>query len=131
MESLPTVGVDFPRYDQRFTGQRTNHLHMLSSSSNMPDGVFGFDTISSLDRAKGAEKTFNYDANTLAEEHIFVAAPGGAEGEGWLIGTSYNWQQCRTTFSVFNALNVDDGPIAQAQLPYGLPLGLHGQFVAT
>jgi carotenoid cleavage dioxygenase len=32
--------------------------------------------------------------------------------------------------SVFDAEHLADGPLAQASLPYVLPLGLHGQFVA-
>jgi all-trans-8'-apo-beta-carotenal 15,15'-oxygenase len=30
---------------------------------------------------------------------------------------------------VFDAGAVDAGPVASVTLPYGLPLGLHGQFV--
>jgi len=36
----------------------------------------------------------------------------------------------QTTLAVFDAAAVDAGPIARARLPYGLPLGLHGNFVA-
>ena len=36
----------------------------------------------------------------------------------------------KTTLSVFQAHALAQGPLAQMRLPYGLPLGLHGQFVA-
>jgi len=120
-----------PRYDQRFTGQRTDHLFMLSQSANMPNGVLGFDSITAMNRNKDAETVFSYGGSVLAEEHIFVPAPGETSGKGWLVGTSYNWKTCCSSLSVFNAESIEDGPIAQAELPYGLPMGLHGQFVAT
>ena len=129
IESLPGTGVDFPRFDQRFTGQQTNQLFMLGRSAQMSNDVFGFNRVCRIDRDSLSETIFDYGAYTIAEEHIFVPAPGGQQGEGWLVGTSYQWQQRQTMLSVFNAQQIEDGPIAQCQLPYALPLGLHGQFV--
>jgi len=131
MEPLPTRGAEFPRYDQRFTGQATDKLFMLSGSDDLPEGVFGFNTVTALNRKDDSEAHFSYGSNALAEEHIFVPAAGKASGTGWLVGTSYNWKKCRSTLSVFDAAHIDDGPIAQAELPYSLPMGLHGEFVAT
>ncbi len=131
LNPLPTSGIDFPRFDQRFTGLQTQHLFMMARSGNMPDSVFGFNSITAMDRQTDNEQVFDYGAQTIAEEHLFVAAPGNTPGKGWLIGTSYNWKKRRTALSVFNARHIGDGPIAIAELPYGLPLGLHGQFVAA
>ena len=126
---LPTSGIDFPRFDQRFTGSATRHLYMMGRSDAMPDTAFGFNMVTAMNRNNDSEQRFDYGPHTIAEEHLFVAAPGNKQGNGWLVGTSYNWQQQRTTLSVFNADQLHDGPIAAAALPYGLPLGLHGQFV--
>jgi len=131
MEPLPTTGVDFPRYDQRFTGRRTNHLFMLDRTQSMPGGIIGFNAISALNRKSDTQTRFDYGAHVLAEEHIFVPKRDAPEGTGWLVGTSYNWLTCRTSLSVFNSQFIEDGPICQAELPYSLPMGLHGQFVAT
>ncbi len=129
IEALPGTGVDFPRFDQRFTGQPTQQLFMLGRSAQMPHDVFGFNRVCRIDRRTQSEKIFDYDANAIAEEHLFVPAPGDRQGDGWLIGTSFNWQQQQTTLSVFDAQHIEDGPIAECRLPYALPLGLHGQFV--
>lgn len=45
------------------------------------------------------------------------------------LGTALHRASGRTTLSVFEAAALADGPVAQLALPYGLPLGLHGQFV--
>lgn len=124
-------GVDFPRFDQRFTGSQTRHLFMLGRSDDISDSVFGFNRVCSMDRVSGVETVFDYNAHTIAEEHVFVPQPGAAQGQGWLIGTSYDWQARRSSLAVFDARRIQHGPVAQARLPYPLPLGLHGQFVAA
>jgi len=68
----------------------------------------------------------------VAEEHVFVPAPGSdVENRGWLIGTAFDWKQRRTLVSIFNAERVQDGPMEQVALPYGVPLGIHGRFHAS
>lgn len=127
--SLPTSGIDFPAWDNRFTGNQTNSLFMLGRSASMPDTAFGFNRLCAMDRRSASESVFTYGPDTLAEEHLFIPSARGVEGHGWLLGTSYNWNTQRTAVSVFNARHLEDGPIAQAHLPYALPLGLHGKFV--
>jgi len=131
VERLPIIGADFPVYDSRYIGSRTNHLFMANRSSTLSADVFGFNQIVHYDRMSGKTQLYDYGADVLAEEHLFVPRKGGLEGTGWLLGSSYNWQEQVTSLSVFNASAVADGPIATAALPYHLPLGLHGKFVAS
>ncbi len=128
LDKLPTSGIDFPRFDLRYTGLPTQHLFMMGRSSALPDSVFGFNTVTAMSRNSDSESTYDYGNKTIAEEHVFVAS-SDRQGSGWLVGTSYDWQRQRSSLSVFNAEHIEDGPLATAELPYGLPLGLHGQFV--
>ncbi len=130
IESLPVAGAEFPRYDARFTGRATTRLVMLARAESMPEDAFGFNAVLALDRRRQQVRRFDYGAHTIAEEHVLVPARGGAEGTGWIVGTAYDWRAGRTMLSVFDAAAPDAGPIARASLPYRLPLGLHGQFVA-
>jgi carotenoid cleavage dioxygenase len=63
----------------------------------------------------------------MVEEHVFV--PDGP-GPGWVLGTALDFVQQKTLLSCFAADALAAGPVAQATLPYALPLGLHGAFVA-
>ena len=55
--------------------------------------------------------------------------PGGAdELDAWLLGTTFDAKRQVTLLSVLDARRVADGPVAQAALPYWLPLGFHGNF---
>jgi carotenoid cleavage dioxygenase-like enzyme len=92
--------------------------------------VNGFDSVLTLNGEQ--VKRYCYGDGWIAEEHVYIPSSGtGLEGEGWLLGTAYHWPSERTSLSVFDASVVDAGPLASIQLPYGLPLGLHGQFVAA
>ncbi len=131
IETLPLRGAEFPRFDARFTGLPTSRLVLASRTRTMPEAVFGFNAIVSVDRKRARLQQWDYGERVIAEEHVFVPRPGSAEGIGWVVGTSYDWRVQRSRLSVFDAAQVDAGPIAQAELPYRLPLGLHGQFVTS
>ena len=53
------------------------------------------------------------------------------EGEAWLLGTVLDTKAGITRLTLFDAAHLQDGPIAQAALPYSLPLGFHGHFVRS
>jgi carotenoid cleavage dioxygenase-like enzyme len=124
------ANVEFPRFDSRHAGNPTSLTLLMQRSAAMPPDVNGFDSILAL--RNGHADHYRYGAGWIAEEHIHVPQPDmAAEGSGWILGTAYHWPSERTTLSVFDARQLANGPVAQMRLPYGLPLGLHGQFVAA
>lgn len=131
IEPLPLSGADFPRFDQRYTGQRTSRLFMMGEPDHHHLSPFGLSDLIAYEHQSQNVRHYQYPAHVIAEEHIFVEAPGGAEGVGWVLGTSFDSVAKRTALSVFDSRAVNDGPICTAVLPYHLPLGLHGQFVAS
>ena len=77
-------------------------------------------------------RRFDYGAQVVAEEHVLVPKPGkSGELDAWLLGTTYDARRQATVLNVLEAAHIEDGPIAQAVLPYGLPLGFHGNFTAA
>ena len=56
---------------------------------------------------------------------------GGGADDGWLVGTLLDADRQRSGVAVFDARRVDEGPLAQAWLPYTVPLGFHGCFAAA
>jgi all-trans-8'-apo-beta-carotenal 15,15'-oxygenase len=123
--------VEFPRFDPRRIGRASRCVYLMGRQGGEGE-LFGFNTVRRFDQRTAQLQEYRYGPGVVAEEHVFVPAPGtDAEERGWLVGTSYDWRQRRTTLSVFDAAAVADGPLAQATLPYALPLGIHGQFVAA
>lgn len=127
----PLTQVEFPRYDLRRTGHPHQITIMLQRSQALAAlPVMGFDTLVAVNGERTERHV--YGEGWLAEEHLYVPHPNRTEeNEGWVLGTAYHWPTEKTTLSVFSAAQISAGPVAQVQLPYGLPLGLHGQFVPS
>jgi all-trans-8'-apo-beta-carotenal 15,15'-oxygenase len=126
--STGLYGVEFPTFDLGHTGEKTDFTVLMQNTHAKTDPSWGMDTVLTLSRGKVSR--FAYGKKWLAEEHILVP-PKASSGSsrGWIIGTAFNNITHNTMLSIFEAQSLENGPVAQLELPYGLPLGLHGQFV--
>ncbi len=123
-------GTEFPSFDTRRTGEKTDFTVLMQNTHSEADASTGNDTVLALSNDK--IQRYSYGSHWLAEEHVLVPAPGSAtQVGGWVLGTAFNTTTAKTTLSIFEANALAKGPVAQLSLPYGLPLGLHGQFVAA
>ena len=128
VEALPVAGLEFPTYDERRTGRATSCLFGLTANASLPAGAFGHNELVGFDRGSGTVRRHDFGATVLAEEHVHAPGPSARAGDGWLVGTSFDWRANRTSLNVFDARDVSAGPVAVATLPHALPLGLHGHF---
>ena len=81
------------------------------------------------DLQTGKVDRYDYGEGIVVEEHIVVPRPrGSGELDAWLVGTTFDAKRKVTLVNVLDARHLADGPIAQAALPYWLPLGFHGNF---
>ncbi|AMM24341.1 carotenoid oxygenase family protein [Variovorax sp. PAMC 28711] len=124
-QNVLPLEAEFPRIDPRQVGLR--HRHVLHATGVL-DARPGFTAIARTDIDRGTSERFVYGPNAMVEEHVFV--PDGL-GAGWVLGTVLDLAQKKTVLSCFAADALGSGPVAQATLPYALPLGLHGVFVAA
>ena len=124
----PGEEAEFAKVAPAVVGRRHRYVYTLGAPDN-PEG-WHFRTVVKRDLERGAAESFDYGPGKIPEEHIFVPKPGGrGEDDGWLIGTVLDWKKGVSGLSVFDARAVAAGPVAQAWLPYPLPLGFHGAFV--
>ena len=85
-----------------------------------------------LDTHTGRSRRYDYGAHAIAEEHVLVPKPGKTgELDAWLLGSTFDARRQATVLNLLDAAHIEDGPIAQAVLPYALPLGFHGNFTAA
>ena len=121
-------GTEFPSFDTRRTGEKTDTTVLMQNTHAKTDTAWGNDTVLALSNEK--IQRYSYGNNWLAEEHLLVPAPNSLNtANGWVLGTAFNITTHKTTLNIFEANALSKGPVAQLVLPYGLPLGLHGQFV--
>jgi all-trans-8'-apo-beta-carotenal 15,15'-oxygenase len=130
--SLATYGdapEEFPRLDPRFIGRRADWLVTPTSWRTRKEAAHGFHALQVRNVESGKTTRFDYGDDFIVEEHVVVARPGATkELDGWIVGTAFDAKRQKTCVSVFDASHIANGPIARAWLPYGLPLGFHGNF---
>jgi carotenoid cleavage dioxygenase len=125
--------VEFPRIDPRRIGLPARFLvtgAAWQTYANRSNALLH--GVQLLDVQTGRARRFDYGAMAVAEEHIVVPKPGKTgELDAWLLGTTFDARRQATVLNVLDAAHVEDGPVAQAILPYMLPLGFHGNFTAA
>ena len=120
--------AEFPRVAPAVVARRHGQLYLLTGGR---DSV-RLTAVARFDAEHGFADRFDYGERFIAEEHVFVPRPGGTgETDGWLIGTALDLAAGVTVLSVFDAARLGEGPLAQATLPYPLPLGFHGTFASA
>jgi len=125
--------VEFPRLDPRRIGLPARFLVTGAAWKTWP-GRQGplLHGVQVLDTTTGRARRHDYGEHVVVEEHIVVPRPGRAgELDAWLLGTTYDARRQATVLNLLDAAHVEDGPIAQAVLPYVLPLGFHGNFTSV
>ncbi len=143
-EVLSKDPIEFPRPHPAYVGVENQFLLTLASWTAQQNAKqsFKFDGIQLVNQSTGKIDRFNYGQQFIPEEHVLVPKHGVKpdakhranqfgpfnELDSWVLGTAYDVQTHRTCVNVFEAQNLAGGPIARAWLPYGLPLGFHGNF---
>lgn len=122
--------AEFPRIDPRLNGLPARGLLMASGWRGDADHQGAFrHGVQWLDTDSGRLDRYDYGEQMIVEEHIVVPRPGGrGERDGWLLGTTYDARRDATVLNLLDAAHIADGPVAQAVLPYRLPLGFHGNW---
>lgn len=123
------AGIEFPLFDPRTPGDRGARLYApcIEGANDTPY----FNAVASFDLERGRRDVFRYGSTIMAEEHVFVPRPGShRHDDGWLVGTLLDTSKGRSGIAVLDARHIEDGPLAQAWLPYAVPLGFHGHFAA-
>lgn len=126
-ETSGVKGLEFPVFDPRHAAAKP--ARVFAPLRVEPASSPYFNAVAAIDGSR--RRVHRYGADVLAEEHLFVPKPGRRRvGEGWLLGTLLDARRGRSGLAVLDAERIEDGPLAQAWLPYTFPLGFHGGFAA-
>ncbi len=127
--------VEFPRVDPRRIGHDGSPPQWLLSPAawrTLPQRPGLLHGLQLRHLPSGRTQRFDYGEHQVVEEHVWVPHPGKTgELDAWLLGTTFDARRQATVLNLLDAAHIEDGPIAQAVLPYMLPLGFHGNFTAV
>jgi len=125
---LDDLPGEFPRFDERFAMQPYRHGYFAWRGHESTARSI-FDGLAHLDTATGKRKTYLLPEGDGLSEPVFVPrADNAAEGDGWLLATIYRGAEHRSDLAVFDASEIERGPVALAHLSHRVPFGFHGNW---
>ena len=136
---LTDTAAEFPRIDDRFAGKRTRYGWFLEMDMRRPHEMKGGSAGGALmnclflkDLESGAEQHWwAGPVSTLQEPCFIPRSPDAAEGDGWIVMVCNRLEECRSDLLLFDALDIEKGPIATIHVPIRLRFGLHGNFARS
>ena len=122
-------GQEFPRFDERKTGQAYRYAYCMASDTENPQPGLITDTrLFKHDLEAGTREIHEFGPNRHPGEFVFVPR-GEGEDEGWLVGLVVDMNDDSTEFVIIDAANFSAKPTATIHLPHRIPPGFHGNWV--
>jgi len=136
ISQLTETASEFPRIDDRFTGMKTRYGWGLEIDMSRPveikggsAGGFLMNCLFLKDLETGAEQHWWCGPTSSLQEPCFVPRSNEApEGDGWIIQVCNRLAEHRSDLLIFEALAIENGPIATINTPIRLRFGLHGNW---
>jgi len=124
-DRLDEHGQEFPRHDERRTGQRHRYGYSVGFNGPRPgDSVLKHDVVAGTTQARAL------GAGREAGEFCFVpSADDSAEGEGILMGYVHDRSSGLSDLVLLDAGTLED--VAAVHLPGRVPTGFHGNWIPT
>jgi all-trans-8'-apo-beta-carotenal 15,15'-oxygenase len=121
-EALADLSCELPQFDQR----RSARMHNISyvATPYTGDGI----GIARIDHRTGRVQTFSPSGQALVEPTFVPRTVAAAEDDGWILTVGHDEATHRSRLMVFDAAHIDDGPSAEAWLPFNVPMSFHGAF---
>lgn len=130
-----TVG-EFPRIDDRFTGLPYRYGWMLEMDMKRPvelkggsAGGFLMNCLFLIDHQTKAEQHWWCGPTSSLQEPAFIPRSKDApEGDGWIVMVCNRLAEHKSDLLIFDALDIEKGPVATVHIPFALRFGLHGNW---
>jgi carotenoid cleavage dioxygenase len=128
---LDELTGEFPRIDDRRAGLASGHGWYACANPDLP--MFGgLSGVVHVDGKGSRRGQYLLPAGDTISEAVFVArGDDAAEGDGWLLAAVWRARENRSDLAVFNATDVEAGPVALVQLGHRVPDGFHGNWVGA
>ena len=123
-----TLGQEFPRFDERLAGQKYRYAYTISADS-LQD--LRPNTLIRHDMDTGEVLQRSYGAGKFTGEVVFVprSATSG-ELDGWLVSLLHDESGSNSQLAIIKADDIMGEPQAIIDLPYRVPIGFHGNWLA-
>lgn len=134
-EYLDDLSAEFPRIDERYCGLQ-NRYGWYTCHANRPirpesESVL-YGALACFDFKTNRRHLYTLPEGDVISEPVFVPrSVQAAEGDGWLLAVAWRDKEQCSDLLIFDAMDIENGPIAIAHLPYRVPFGFHGNWRAN
>lgn len=136
---LTESASEFPRIDDRFTGKKTRYTWGLEMDMSRPSelkggsaGGFLMNCLFLKDLETGEEQHWWCGSVSSLQEPCFIPrTPDAPEGDGWIVQVCNRLENRNSDLLIFDALDIEKGPVATVHIPIRLRFGLHGNFARS
>jgi carotenoid cleavage dioxygenase len=127
-EPLDDLNVEFCLPDTARYGEKTRwswHQHLPADMHTVE-----FRALVKYDHETGRATRFDYPPGWCGSESPFAPRPGAAaEDDGWVLTLATDAATLRSECWVFDAREIERGPIARVKLPARVPTGFHAKWI--
>jgi carotenoid cleavage dioxygenase len=118
---------EFPRFDERLTGEPYRHAYSISFDTGSRTGPTP-NALHALDLRTGRVQVRDFGAGHWPSEAIFVPRhEGAAEQEGWLLTLVTTDRDA--SLHVLDAADITGATVAKVTWPTRVPLGFHANWI--
>jgi carotenoid cleavage dioxygenase-like enzyme len=126
-ELLDDMPCEFPRTDDRYMTIPYRHGFAVGGHS----GELAFNRLLHFDTQTGTRKEWGEDKYLLGEPVFAPRAGDAPEADGYLLVLAYDQSTQLSEMMIFDATDIEPGPVAKALLPLRIPAGFHGTWVGA
>ncbi len=128
VERLSDVRCEYPRIDERRTGLSYRHGYVACNGGPGSDDIF-HRGLGHFDDAAGQMRVCTAGPRCAVAEPVFVSRNASArEGEGYLLTNIFDEDRNASHLAIFDAEQIERGPIARAHLDHRVPIGFHANW---
>jgi carotenoid cleavage dioxygenase len=124
--ALDDLDGEFPRVDPRVETRK--HRHGWYAADPRNSKTIRQSAIAHLDLATGRRQLVELGDDVPSEPVFVPRSADAAEGDGWLTAVVWRAAENRSDLVVYEALDIEKGPVATAKLPRRVPFGFHGNW---
>lgn len=124
---LDDLDGEFPRVDPRVETRK--HRHGWYAADPTGSRTVRQHALAHMDFQTGKRQVYELSGGDVTSEPVFVPRSAeAAEGDGWVTAVVYRAAEDRSDLLVFEAQDLEKGPVATAEMPRRVPFGFHGNW---
>jgi carotenoid cleavage dioxygenase len=130
-EVIDAAAQEFPRFDERRTGQAYRYAYSLAVPAGGAN-LIGGTAIIKHDLSSLTKELHDFGTGRFPGEFVFIPeSENSDEDEGSLMGLVVDMNTETTELVILDARNFGGEPVARIHIPHRVPPGFHGNWVAS